>query len=185
VTLPSLYELISVCCLIFVLFRSVSDSHWQRSSISESCIASNIQIICQRSSLYHNPWTWKTNTIWKCWCCCDSWEYWRRVFRTWTHGTSLSYLILFTSLLILNLIQRKSQNSFLILLFFFKRFQVVPGVAQSIKVITYEASKRIAHFAFQYATNNFRKKVTVIHKANIMSVSFCIKLWDIVNCFID
>jgi isocitrate dehydrogenase (NAD+) len=48
---------------------------------------------------------------------------------------------------------------------------VVPGVAQSIKVITYEASKRIAHFAFQYATNNFRKKVTAVHKANIMKLS--------------
>ncbi len=48
---------------------------------------------------------------------------------------------------------------------------VVPGVAQSIKVITYEASRKIANFAFQYATQNYRKKVTAVHKANIMKKS--------------
>ncbi|MEW5701318.1 MAG: isocitrate/isopropylmalate dehydrogenase family protein [Candidatus Zixiibacteriota bacterium] len=48
---------------------------------------------------------------------------------------------------------------------------VTPGVTQSIKVITQVASERIAHFAFQYARHRGRKKVTVVHKANIMKVS--------------
>jgi isocitrate dehydrogenase (NAD+) len=47
----------------------------------------------------------------------------------------------------------------------------VKGVAQSIKVITYDASKRVANYAFQYALSNNRKKVTAIHKANIMKMS--------------
>jgi len=47
----------------------------------------------------------------------------------------------------------------------------VKGVAQSIKVITYEASKRVANYAFQYALDNNRKKVTAVHKANIMKMS--------------
>jgi len=36
---------------------------------------------------------------------------------------------------------------------------IVEGVVQSIKLITEEASRRVAEFAFQYATNNNRKKV--------------------------
>jgi isocitrate dehydrogenase (NAD+) len=47
----------------------------------------------------------------------------------------------------------------------------VPGVVESLKVITREASERIAKFAFDYAVKNGRKKVTAIHKANIMCVS--------------
>ncbi|EGC33503.1 isocitrate dehydrogenase [Dictyostelium purpureum] len=47
----------------------------------------------------------------------------------------------------------------------------VKGVAQSIKIITKEASTRIANYAFQYALANGRKKVTCIHKANIMKQS--------------
>jgi len=47
----------------------------------------------------------------------------------------------------------------------------VKGVAQSIKIITYEASKRVADYAFQYAIAQGRKKVTAIHKANIMKQS--------------
>jgi len=47
-------------------------------------------------------------------------------------------------------------------------FQVVDGVVQSIKLITHEASQRVAEFAFQYARNNGRHTVTAIHKANIM-----------------
>lgn len=47
----------------------------------------------------------------------------------------------------------------------------VPGVAQSIKIITYEASKRVAQYAFQYAVDHKRKKVTAVHKANIMKMS--------------
>jgi isocitrate dehydrogenase (NAD+) len=48
---------------------------------------------------------------------------------------------------------------------------VVPGVVESLKIITAEASTRIARFAFDYARRNFRKKVTAIHKANIMKLS--------------
>jgi isocitrate dehydrogenase (NAD+) len=49
--------------------------------------------------------------------------------------------------------------------------EVVPGVVESLKIITERASTRIAHFAFQYAKNNGRKKIHAIHKANIMKLS--------------
>jgi isocitrate dehydrogenase (NAD+) len=48
---------------------------------------------------------------------------------------------------------------------------VVPGVVESIKIITEKASTRIARFAFEYARNEGRKRVTAIHKANIMKLS--------------
>lgn len=48
---------------------------------------------------------------------------------------------------------------------------VVPGVVESLKVITERASTRIARFAFEYARKEGRKKVTAIHKANIMKMS--------------
>jgi isocitrate dehydrogenase (NAD+) len=48
---------------------------------------------------------------------------------------------------------------------------VVPGVVESIKIITAKASTRIAEFAFKYATDESRKKVTAVHKANIMKLS--------------
>ena len=48
---------------------------------------------------------------------------------------------------------------------------VVPGVVESLKIITAEASTRIARFAFDYARQNLRKKITAIHKANIMKLS--------------
>ncbi len=48
---------------------------------------------------------------------------------------------------------------------------VVPGVVESLKIITEKASTRIAHFAFRYARAHGRKKVTAIHKANIMKLS--------------
>ena len=44
----------------------------------------------------------------------------------------------------------------------------VPGVVESLKIITREKSQRIAKFAFDYAITQGRKKVTAIHKANIM-----------------
>ena len=47
----------------------------------------------------------------------------------------------------------------------------LPGVTESIKVITALASERIAHFAFKHARQRGRKKVTAVHKANIMKVS--------------
>lgn len=46
--------------------------------------------------------------------------------------------------------------------------EIVDGVVQSIKLITEEASMRVADFAFQFAKSNGRKKVTAVHKANIM-----------------
>lgn len=48
---------------------------------------------------------------------------------------------------------------------------VVPGVAQSLKIITEKGSTRIAKFAFDYAAKQGRKKVHSVHKANIMKVS--------------
>ncbi|HEY6402500.1 MAG TPA: isocitrate dehydrogenase (NAD(+)) [Blastocatellia bacterium] len=48
---------------------------------------------------------------------------------------------------------------------------VVPGVVESLKIITEKASTRIARFAFDYARLENRKKVTAIHKANIMKLS--------------
>ena len=48
--------------------------------------------------------------------------------------------------------------------------QVVPGVVESLKIITSKASKRIARFAFSYATRHRRRKVTAVHKANILKL---------------
>ena len=48
---------------------------------------------------------------------------------------------------------------------------VVPGVVESLKIITEVASTRIARFAFEYARANRRRRVTAIHKANIMKLS--------------
>ena len=45
---------------------------------------------------------------------------------------------------------------------------VLPGVVESLKIITREKSQRIAKYAFDYATRHERKRVTAIHKANIM-----------------
>jgi isocitrate dehydrogenase (NAD+) len=49
--------------------------------------------------------------------------------------------------------------------------EVVPGVVESIKIITEKASTRIARFAFEYSRKNKRKKIHAIHKANIMKLS--------------
>ena len=49
--------------------------------------------------------------------------------------------------------------------------EVVPGVVESLKIITDKASRRIAKFAFEYARREGRKKVTAVHKANIMKLS--------------
>ena len=48
---------------------------------------------------------------------------------------------------------------------------VVPGVVQSMKVITEKASTRIARYAFEFARREKRKKVTAVHKANIMKLA--------------
>jgi isocitrate dehydrogenase (NAD+) len=47
---------------------------------------------------------------------------------------------------------------------------VVPGVVESLKIITAAASERIGAFAFEYAERRGRKKVTAVHKANIMKL---------------
>ncbi len=49
--------------------------------------------------------------------------------------------------------------------------EVVPGVVESLKIITEKASTRIARFAFEYAKRHGRKKIHAIHKANIMKLS--------------
>lgn len=48
---------------------------------------------------------------------------------------------------------------------------VVPGVAESLKVVTEKASRRIGRFAFELAQRNGRRRVTAVHKANIMKLS--------------
>jgi isocitrate dehydrogenase (NAD+) len=57
--------------------------------------------------------------------------------------------------------------------------EVVPGVVESLKIITDRASRRIARFAFEHSRLEGRKKVTAIHKANIMKLSDGLFL----NCF--
>jgi isocitrate dehydrogenase (NAD+) len=57
--------------------------------------------------------------------------------------------------------------------------EVVPGVVESLKIITDRASRRISKFAFEYARREGRKKITAIHKANIMKMSDGLFL----NCF--
>lgn len=49
--------------------------------------------------------------------------------------------------------------------------QSYPGVVENLKVMTRVKAERIARFAFDYALKNGRKKVTCVHKANIMKVS--------------
>ena len=48
---------------------------------------------------------------------------------------------------------------------------VIPGVVESLKIITEKASTRIAKYAFEYARANGRKRATAVHKANIMKLS--------------
>ena len=52
-----------------------------------------------------------------------------------------------------------------------KEHEVVPGVIESLKIITRAASSRIARYAFEYVVREGRKKVTAVHKANIMKLS--------------
>src|ERR1700751_3575040 len=49
--------------------------------------------------------------------------------------------------------------------------EVVPGVVESLKIITEKACTRVSKFAFEYARKNQRKKIHSIHKANIMKMS--------------
>jgi len=52
-----------------------------------------------------------------------------------------------------------------------KEHESVPGVVECLKIITAEKSRRIAMFAFNFAAKHGRKKVTAVHKANIMKLS--------------
>ena len=47
----------------------------------------------------------------------------------------------------------------------------VPGVVESLKVVTDKSTERLCRFAFDYARDNGRKKVTLVHKANIMKIT--------------
>src|SRR5947199_6979375 len=49
--------------------------------------------------------------------------------------------------------------------------EIIPGVVESLKIITEKASTRIARFAFAYARSEKRRKITAVHKANIMKMS--------------
>lgn len=49
--------------------------------------------------------------------------------------------------------------------------QVVPGVVESLKIITEKASTRVSEYAFAYARANGRRRITAVHKANIMKLS--------------
>ena len=49
--------------------------------------------------------------------------------------------------------------------------EVVPGVVEGLKIITADASTRVARFAFDYARRHGRKRVTAVHKANIMKMA--------------
>ena len=49
--------------------------------------------------------------------------------------------------------------------------EIVPGVVQSLKLATRANTERIARFAFDWAEKHGRKKVTIVHKANIMKLS--------------
>src|SRR5438552_7335668 len=57
--------------------------------------------------------------------------------------------------------------------------EIIPGVVESLKIITEKASNRIAHFAFDYALRESRRKITCVHKSNIMKLSDGLFL----NCF--
>ena len=59
--------------------------------------------------------------------------------------------------------------------------EVVPGVVESLKIITEKASTRIARYAFEFARKWGRKKVHAIHKANIMKMSDGLFLTSIRN----
>jgi isocitrate dehydrogenase (NAD+) len=49
--------------------------------------------------------------------------------------------------------------------------EIIPGVVESLKIITARASTRIGEFAFDYAERHGRRRVTAVHKANIMKAS--------------
>ena len=48
---------------------------------------------------------------------------------------------------------------------------VVPGVVESLRLVTREGAERIIRYAFEYARNHGRRKITVVHKADVMPLS--------------
>jgi len=60
-------------------------------------------------------------------------------------------------------------------------FMVSPDIAQSVKIFTRKGCERIIRFAFEYAMKNNRKKVTAVHKANIMKCTDGLFL-EVANC---
>ncbi len=48
--------------------------------------------------------------------------------------------------------------------------EIVPGVVESLKIITRQASTRVAEFAFEYARQHGRRQITAVHKANILKL---------------
>ena len=62
----------------------------------------------------------------------------------------------------------KTFDKVILLLLNVSIFQNVAGVVESLKIITEAKSKNIARYAFNYAKKYGRKKVTAVHKANIM-----------------
>jgi isocitrate dehydrogenase (NAD+) len=66
--------------------------------------------------------------------------------------------------------------------------EVVPGVVESLKIISERASRRIAEFAFRHARQHGRRKVTSVHKANIMKLGdglFLRTVRDVARQFTD
>ena len=64
--------------------------------------------------------------------------------------------------------------------------EVVPGVVESLKIVTEKASTRIALFAFEYAKRQGRRRVTAVHKANIMKKSdglFLDCFWEVAKSY--
>lgn len=61
----------------------------------------------------------------------------------------------------------------------------IQGVVECLKIITADKSRRIAKFAFDYATRQGRNKVTAVHKANIMKLAdglFLRSCEEVFNC---
>jgi isocitrate dehydrogenase (NAD+) len=75
------------------------------------------------------------------------------------------------------------QSGIIYLYFETLSWQVIDGVVQSIKLITWEASERVARYAFHYAESSGRKRVTAVHKANIMYVCVVVLEFIFRLCF--
>lgn len=80
-----------------------------------------------------------------------------------------------------------SKNKYLVNFFTVKLFYL-QGIVECLKIVTRTKSQRIAKFAFDYATKNGRKKVTAVHKANIMKLGdglFLKSCQDVSCCYTE